>query len=73
MAKTFEFLNAGDTHYDAWIVFENGVKQGAYFISKNKNLTGQQYEDAINSATIKLKALGFTDIEITALMGRQLF
>jgi hypothetical protein len=73
MAKTFEFLDTGDVHYDAWVVFENGVKQGAYFIPESKSLTGQQYDDALNSAKIKFIALGFTEIEITAIMGRQLF
>jgi hypothetical protein len=71
MAKTFEWVDAEDRYYDNWLVFENGVEQGGYFVPQG--VTGQQYDDALNSVKIKLATLGFTYIEITALLGRQLF
>jgi hypothetical protein len=71
MAKVFEWFEAGDEFYDSWLVFEDGVRTGAYFVPEG--VTGQEYDDALTSATNKLTALGFTQLEITALLGRQLF
>jgi hypothetical protein len=71
MARTFEWVDAEDRYYDNWLVFENGIEQGGYFVPRG--ITGQQYDDALTSAKNKLTALGFTEIEITALLGRQLF
>jgi hypothetical protein len=71
MAKTFEWFDTNDIFYDAYLVFEDGVRTGAYFVPEG--VTGQEYDDALTSATNKLTALGFTQLEITALLGRQLF
>jgi hypothetical protein len=71
MAKTFEWLDTNDLYYDAYLVFEDGVRTGAYLVPEG--ITGQEYDDALDSATTKLFALGFTELEIQALIGRQLF
>jgi hypothetical protein len=71
MAKTFEWFDTNDLYYDAYLVFEDGVRTGAYLVPEG--ITGEQYDNALNSATTKLLALGFTELEIQALLGRQLF
>jgi hypothetical protein len=75
MAKTFVKIevpeNANVYGYDIWEVTENEKMLGWYFVPEGA--TAQQYDNALDSATTKLFALGFTELEIQALMGRQLF
>jgi hypothetical protein len=75
MAKTFVAVpipeNANAHGYDLWEVSKNGKMLGWYFVPEG--ITGEQYDNALNSATTKLLALGFTELEIQALIGRQLF
>jgi hypothetical protein len=75
MAKTFVQAQLPEGHnghsYDVWEVSKNGKMLGWYFVPEG--ITGEQYDNALNSATTKLLALGFTELEIQALLGRQLF
>jgi hypothetical protein len=75
MAKTFLKVPVPENHnshgYDLWEVTEDGTMLGWYFTPAG--VTGQQYEDALDSAMSKLVALGLTELEVQALLGRQLF
>lgn len=72
MARTFEKIEIeNELFYDIYVVIENGVRFGGYFVPKG--ISAIDYENAIKSAEQKLTSLGFTQIEIQALFGRQLF
>jgi hypothetical protein len=75
MAKTFVKIPVPDganAHgYDLWEVTEDGKMLGWYFVPEG--VTGQEYDNALDSAMTKLKALGLTELEVQALLGRQLF
>ena len=75
MAKTFvqipEPEGANAHGYDLWEVTENGKMLGWYFVPEGA--TGQEYDNALDSAMTKLKALGLTELEVRSLLGRQLF
>lgn len=57
--------------YDVWELSTSGKSAGSYFVPKGA--TGEDYENALSSAKAKLIALGFTTLEIKAIIGRQLF
>jgi len=64
-----------DNGYDIWELSDTfsgraGIV-GHYYISPG--LDGKEYHDAIRTAEQKLKALGLTEIEVKAIIGRQLF
>ena len=72
MAKTFEkIVLDNETYYDVYKIYEDGILIGGYFTPEG--VTAKQYDDALNSAKIKLISLGFTEIEIVAILGRQIF
>lgn len=74
MAKKLEKdndLNKQTDMYDVWELSNAGESLGSYFVPKG--VTGEQYENAIISAKNKLIALGFSTLEVKALIGRQLF
>jgi hypothetical protein len=75
MAKTFVKVPVPENHnahgYDLWEVTENGTMLGWYFTPAG--VTGTQYNSALDSAMTKLKALGLSELEVQALLGRQLF
>ena len=72
MAKTFEKIELdNETYYDVYKIYEDGILIGGYFTPKG--VTAEQYDNGLTSAKTKLSALGFTEIEITALLGRQIF
>jgi hypothetical protein len=57
--------------YDVWELSNSEDVLGAYFVPKG--VTGEEYEAALASAKNKLMALGFTTLEVKAILGRQLF
>jgi hypothetical protein len=61
--------------YDVWELYDNfGSNPGVvgwYFVPAGTD--GREYHDSLRTAEQKLKALGLTEIEIKAIMGRQLF
>lgn len=72
MAKTFEKIEMeSELFYDVYVVVENGVSLGGYFVPKG--FLGTEYDNALKSAEDKLIALGLTTIEAKAIIGRQLF
>ena len=64
-------LNKQTDMYDVWELSNSGESLGSYFIPKG--VTGEDYENALASARSKLVALGFSTLEIKAIIGRQLF
>jgi len=64
-------LNKDTAMYDVWELSNSGDSLGSYFIPKGA--TGEEYEAAIISARNKLIALGFSTLEVKAIVGRQLF
>ncbi len=65
-----------DSHgYDIWELSNNfGTNPGVvgwYFVPAGTD--GKEYHDALRTAEQKLIALGLTEIEVKAIMGRQLF
>ena len=58
-------------YYDVWDLTNSGDPIGSYFVPVG--VTGEEYENALNSAKNKLIALGFTTLETRAILGRQLF
>jgi hypothetical protein len=74
MAKELELsteLNKETGMYDVWELSNSGNILGAYFVPKG--VTGEEYEAALASAKNKLIAMGFTTLEVKAILGRQLF
>jgi hypothetical protein len=72
MAKTFEKIELeNETYYDVYKIYEDGVLIGGYFTPEG--VTAEQYDAGLTSAKAKLSALGFTEIEVTAILGRQIF
>jgi hypothetical protein len=72
MARTFEKMEIeNEIFYDIYVVIENGVTIGGYFVPKG--ILPIDYENATKSAENKLIALGLTDLEVKAIIGRQLF
>jgi hypothetical protein len=79
MAISFRKVNevsVEEAHgYDVWELSNNfGINPGVvgwYFVPSGTD--GREYHDALRTAEQKLKALGLTEIEIKAIMGRQLF
>jgi hypothetical protein len=57
--------------YDVWDLTHDDQAIGSYFAPKD--VSGQEYEDAMQSAKDKLIALGLTELEVDAIIGRQLF
>jgi len=61
--------------YDVWELSNtSGVSPeliGWYFVPEG--IDGKEYHDALLSAENKLIALGLTDLEVKAIIGRQLF
>jgi len=61
--------------YDVWELSDNfGTSPGVvgwYFVPAGTD--GAEYHNAFRTAEQKLKALGLTEIEVKAIMGRQLF
>jgi hypothetical protein len=61
--------------YDVWELVNNSGTStevvGWYFVPVGTD--GKEYHDALVTAEQKLKALGLTEIEVKAIMGRQLF
>jgi hypothetical protein len=57
--------------YDVWELKNEDILLGSYFVPKT--VTGENYEAALASAKDKLMALGFTTLEVKAILGRQLF
>jgi hypothetical protein len=61
--------------YDVWELSDNfGSNPGVvgwYFIPDGAD--GAEYHNALRTAEQKLKDLGLTEIEVKAIMGRQLF
>jgi hypothetical protein len=61
--------------YDVWELSSiSGVSSeliGWYFVPEG--VDGKDYYDALLSAESKLIALGLTDLEVKAIIGRQLF
>ena len=57
--------------YDVWEMSNGSNFLGAYFVPKG--VTGEEYEQSLASAKQKLINLGFTTLEIEAILGRQLF
>ncbi len=64
-------VNKESEFYDVWELFNGENSLGSYFVPAG--ITGEQYEDALTSAKDKLFALGFTTLEVKAILGRQLF
>lgn len=58
-------------YYDVWDLTNSGDPIGSYFVPVG--VTGEEYENAINSAKNKLIALGLSTLEVKAIFGRQLF
>lgn len=67
--KNVEFSK--DEIYDVWDLKNGEVILGSYFVPKS--ITGQDYENALSTAKNKLVEMGFTTLEINAIIGRQLF
>ena len=57
--------------YDVWELSTSANSQGSYFVPKG--VSGEDYENALSSAKSKLIDMGFTTLEIKAIIGRQLF
>jgi hypothetical protein len=57
--------------HDVWDLTYDGEPVGSYFAPKD--VSGQEYEDAMQSAKDKLIVLGLTELEVDAIVGRQLF
>ena len=57
--------------YDVWELSNSSNLLGSYFVPKGT--TGEEYEQALASAKEKLMTLGFSTLEIKAILGRQLF
>lgn len=76
MSKTFvkRIVEPGDmpSHgYDVWKAYEDGNQIGWYFVPEG--VSAEEYEEALASAKSKLTALGLTELEADAIVGRQLF
>jgi hypothetical protein len=73
--KVDEISNQASNGYDVWELSNNfgdnpGIV-GWYFVPFGTD--GKEYHDALRTAEQKLIALGLTEIEVKAIMGRQLF
>jgi len=72
VAKTFEKIELEyELFYDVYVVIENGVRLGGYFVPKG--VLPIDYDNALKSAEDKLITLGLTDLEAKAIIGRQIF
>lgn len=73
--KVDEVLKKDSNGYDIWELFDNfGANPGVvgwYYLPVGTD--GKEYHDALKTAEKKLIALGLTEIEVKAIMGRQLF
>jgi hypothetical protein len=73
--KVDEISRQNSHGYDIWELYDNfGSNPGVvgwYFVPADTD--GKEYHDALRTAGQKLKALGLTEIEVKAIMGRQLF
>jgi hypothetical protein len=73
--KVDEISNQASNGYDVWELLNNfGSNPGVvgwYFVPVGTD--GREYHDALRTAEQKLIALGLTEIEVKAIMGRQLF
>jgi hypothetical protein len=74
MAKKLEKsveLDKQTEMYDVWEMLNGSNSLGSYFVPKS--VSGEEYEAALASAKQKLMSLGFTTLEVKAILGRQLF
>jgi|APGre2960657404_1045060.scaffolds.fasta_scaffold84561_3 hypothetical protein len=73
--KVDEVSKEASNGYDIWELSNNfGSNPGVvgwYFVPVDTD--GKEYHDALRTAEQKLIALGLTEIEVKAIMGRQLF
>jgi hypothetical protein len=73
--KVDEISKQESNGYDVWELSNNfGTNAGVvgwYFVPAGTD--GREYHDALRTAEQKLIALGLTEIEVKAIMGRQLF
>lgn len=73
--RKVDVLNKDSNGYDVWeLSNSSGTNTGVvgwYFVPVGTD--GREYHDALVTAEQKLKDLGLTEIEIKAIMGRQLF
>lgn len=73
--KVTEILPKESNGYDVWELYDNfGSNSGVvgwYFVPTGTD--GREYHNALRTAEQKLKALGLTEIEVKAIIGRQLF
>jgi hypothetical protein len=76
MSKTFTKIAfepdaLSSNGYDVWEVFKDNNFLGWYFVPEG--VSGKDYDDALISAKSKLMALGLTELEVNAIIGRQFF
>lgn len=73
--KLVEIPKENSHGYDVWeLSSDSGVSSqvlGWYFVPTDTD--GVEYHNALKTAEQKLIALGLTQIEVKAIMGRQLF
>ena len=69
LTKNIELSNS--PIYDVWDFTYDNQPVGSYFAPKD--VSGEEFEDAMQSAKNKLVALGLTELEVDAIIGRQLF
>ena len=73
--RKVDVSNKDSNGYDVWELINNSGSSpgvvGWYFVPVGTD--GREYHNALVTAEQKLKALGLTEIEIKAIMGRQLF
>jgi hypothetical protein len=67
---TFDFEKR-DPKYDVWQVSNGDKILGLYFTPLG--VSGESYHKALYSAEKKLIALGLTELEAKAIIGKQLF
>lgn len=73
--RKVDVLNKDSNGYDVWELSNNfGANPGVvgwYFVPVGTD--GSEYHDALRTAEKKLRDLGLTEIEVKAIIGRQLF
>lgn len=73
--RKVDVLNKDSNGYDVWELSNNfGANPGVvgwYFVPVGTG--GSEYHDALRTAEKKLRDLGLTEIEVKAIIGRQLF
>ena len=73
--RKVDVSNQASNGYDVWELSNNfGANPGVvgwYFVPVGTD--GSEYHDALRTAEKKLRDLGLTEIEVKAIIGRQLF